>query len=241
MNGNSTRFLLAVAAAFLLAIAVFASLVFFRPDFLFPSVPRNPPMLEARPGNERVALNWKVKGKGITGWEYRQGGLNREYGLWQSVPSNGNARSYVIGSLANGEMYFFQVRAKYADKAGWPSNEASAVPIGVEKQLQEIIGHLAVLSTFFSRCASCESAPSQPNPPPNGLDAVVGRLAAIETELKNIAKLLEVEPVDENPIDKRCEGSEKTIGEVFFLLESDELLSFSRRMSSLFPNKIKKH
>ena len=41
--------------------------------------------------------------------------------------------------------------------------------------------------------------------------------------MKNIAKLLEVEPVDKNPIDKRCEGSEETIGEVFFLLESDEL------------------
>ena len=97
------------------------------------SAPDRPTGFTATAGNGEVALRWDdPSDPSIQSYEYRQKTGSGGYGSWTDISGSGASTiSHTVGSLTNGTLYTFQVRAVNLTGDGVASNGASATPAAV--------------------------------------------------------------------------------------------------------------
>ena len=101
-----------------------------------PTVPGAPINLTASPGDSYVRLNWMAPehdgGSPVLRYQYQQAEAGGRFGGWidipDSAPNGGNANTFVVTGLRNGETYTFRVRAENSVGHGPASNSARATP-----------------------------------------------------------------------------------------------------------------
>ncbi len=95
--------------------------------------------LRAQAGTGQVRLSWDNPGNAetIEEWQYRQQRGRGSWGDWQDVPgSTASTASHPVTGLANGEEYWFQVRAVYEYAAG--DDRAGAVSFSRQVILPDV-------------------------------------------------------------------------------------------------------
>ncbi len=95
--------------------------------------------LRAQAGTGQVRLSWDNPGNAetIEEWQYRQQRGRGSWGDWQDVPgSTASTASHPVTGLANGEEYWFQVRAVYEYAAG--DDRAGAVSFSRQVTLPDV-------------------------------------------------------------------------------------------------------
>jgi surface protein len=99
------------------------------------TVPGAPTNLSVTPSSGQVSLNWIAPsangGSAITGYDIFVGVVPDTERLNVQV---GNATSYSVTGLTNGQTYYFVVAARNVMGAGSNTSEASAMPVGVPIQ-----------------------------------------------------------------------------------------------------------